>query len=154
MIKYSDWPEDKKERARAAHRAWNSRNKKKRSEYYKEYDANRTAAEKLFRYMQGRKLPYTISVDDIIIPDNCPICGVLMRPSEKRGGDSQSPTLDKIVPEIGYVKGNIAVICKGCNSMKGKGSADDHRRIADYIDKHINSHPSISEVPSPCWRRL
>lgn len=136
-MKYSEWPEDKKQRARAAHRRWKDRNKDARARYWKEYAAARPTSDKLFRSMQSRKIFYDIDPCDIIVPDTCPICEVKMQPSNQRGGSVTSPTLDKVIPNKGYVKGNIAVICKGCNSLKGKGSASEHRRIADYIDKFV-----------------
>lgn len=131
---YSDWPEEKKLRARAAHRRWKDKNKEKRATYWKEYEAARPVSEKLFRSMKNRKIAYEISPEDIVVPDTCPICESKMQVSTTRGGNSRSPTLDKVVPDKGYVKGNVAVICKYCNSLKGAGSAEDHRRIAAYID--------------------
>ena len=51
----------------------------------------------------------------------CPICGKEMR--HKYGTPRQSadsPTLDRIDNDKGYVKGNIQVICQSCNARKGK----------------------------------
>ena len=39
-------------------------------------------------------------------------------------GDT-SPTLDKIIPERGYVKGNVQVISHKANSMKRNASLDE-----------------------------
>lgn len=144
MPHYSEWPEDRKEKARAAHRKWKAKHCRK--DYYKSYDAKRSIAKKLYRSSKDRarqhNIPHTISPDDIIVPETCPICNTEMRPAKNGGGSSISPTLDKVIPEIGYVQGNIAVICKRCNSTKGNGSADLHRRISAYID-------SFSSSPSP-----
>lgn len=133
-------PEEARERQlesmRKAGAKW--RAKTDRSDYHREYEQLRSTTAKLLRASKSRAkacdLPHDISEEDIIIPDTCPICDTLMAPSSKRGGTSASPTLDKVVPELGYVKGNIAVICKLCNSTKGSGSAELHRRIADYIE--------------------
>lgn len=136
-MKYNEWPEERKERARAAHRRWKDRNKDKRAKYYREYEARRPIAEKLFRSMKSRKILFDITPNDISVENECPICGIEMRISSRRGGSAVSPTLDKIIPNRGYVKGNIAVICKSCNSLKGKGSAEEHHRIANWIESRI-----------------
>lgn len=138
MSKYSQFTEQKKEKMRQAHQKWASKNP--RTKYYQEYDAKRDLSYKLYRSARQRALNndliFTITREDIKVPCNCPICDVKMKPSNKGGGSSISPTLDKVIPEKGYVKGNIAVICKLCNSTKGSGSAEIHRKIADYIDRH------------------
>lgn len=74
-------------------------------------------------------LPFTIEREDIIIPEVCPIFGT---PFEK--GTEYAPSLDRIKPELGYVKGNIAVISRLANSIKNCGTAEDHRKIADWMD--------------------
>jgi hypothetical protein len=35
-----------------------------------------------------------------------------------------SPTLDRIIPELGYVAGNVEVVSHQANSMKGEASAE------------------------------
>lgn len=46
------------------------------------------------------------------------------------------PSLDKIIPEKGYTKGNVAVICYRCNVIKSFGTAEEHRRIAEFIEEN------------------
>src|SRR5208282_6895907 len=90
-------------------------------------------------------LPFTITVENIakIWPaDNlCPITRIELKRTPGRGaseGKWPSPSLDKIVPELGYVPGNIAVISYRANILKRDCSDPTmFRRIADYIDKHF-----------------
>ena len=135
---YSEWSEERKEKSREASRRWNAQNKDYRNAYHRKYEASRTNESRLLRSSKPRAIeegvPHTISVEDIIINDNCPVCELPMSRSNIRGGTARSPTLDKVRPELGYVPGNVAVICKYCNSAKGSASAELHRRIADYID--------------------
>lgn len=134
----------KLEQQRKAGAKWRAKND--RSAYQTEYDKQRSTANRVYRSCKTRakqlNTPFTIQQSDIIVPDLCPICATKMQHSDVKGGSQISPTLDKIQPELGYVKGNIAVICKLCNSTKGSGSAELHRKIADYIDAHVNSSPS------------
>ena len=41
-----------------------------------------------------------------------------MNVSGKKGGTERSPTLDRLIPELGYVPGNIAVISMKANRIK------------------------------------
>ena len=135
---YSEWSEERKEKSRQSTRDWIARNPGVRKDEWAEYYKNQTPEYTLLKPAKDRakKGGYecTITVDDIDIPKNCPICNVEMKRSSKRGGSSTSPTLDKVHPQLGYVPGNVAVICKMCNSVKHSASAELHRQIADYID--------------------
>jgi hypothetical protein len=44
-----------------------------------------------------------------------------------------SPSLDRMVPELGYVKGNVSLICWRCNRIKGIATADDLERVAVWM---------------------
>lgn len=82
---------------------------------------------------------WNLDISDISIPSNCPICGCnVFSAKGKTNFANHSPTLDRVVPSLGYVKGNVAVICAGCNTIKNFGDADRHRKIADYIDLYTN----------------
>ena len=65
---------------------------------------------------------FSITVEDVqaVWPaDNrCPIFGWILHQSGGRGPCPQSPTLDRIDPQKGYVVGNIAVISHKANLIK------------------------------------
>lgn len=65
----------------------------------------------------------------------CPACS---REFDKRNGNGRSercPSIDRIVPEKGYVKGNVAVICDRCNRIKSDGTIEELTNIINYIKK-------------------
>lgn len=45
-----------------------------------------------------------------------------------------SPSLDRIKPELGYVKGNIRVISFKANSIKNDASIEELRQILQYME--------------------
>jgi len=47
------------------------------------------------------------------------------------------PTLDKILPELGYVEGNVAFISHRANRLKDNGTMQEHYDIADWIWSHL-----------------
>jgi len=62
-------------------------------------------------------IPVTITAADIWVPVTCPVCGVTLTVGVARSSDS-SPSIDRYDPALGYVPGNIMVICRGCNRRK------------------------------------
>jgi hypothetical protein len=44
-----------------------------------------------------------------------------------------SPSIDKIIPELGYVQSNCAIISHRGNLIKSNGSIDEHRRVVQYM---------------------
>jgi len=63
------------------------------------------------------EVPCDIKPEDIVIPEVCPVLGILMVHGEGKASFA-SPTLDRFLPELGYVKGNIEVISLRANSIK------------------------------------
>lgn len=89
----------------------------------------------MWRNAKGRasrkQLPFDITPDDIIIPEVCPVLGVPFDLSGKRS--QYSPSLDRIIPELGYVKGNIMVMCDKANAMKNCATDDELIKFANWV---------------------
>lgn len=81
-------------------------------------------------------LPFNIEISDIIIPEYCPILGLKLKQSKVRMNDA-SPTLDKIVPDLGYIKGNICVLSNKANRIKGDGTIEEHQKIINFLEKYV-----------------
>jgi hypothetical protein len=75
------------------------------------------------------KLPFDITYHDIIIPTHCPVFGIPL----DRSTPEHRPTLDRIKPELGYVKGNICVISDRANRKKQDSSVEELEQILNYI---------------------
>ena len=76
-------------------------------------------------------VPFEIVMADIAIRDVCPIFGIPLRMGHPLGDDTA--TLDRFVPELGYVKGNICVISMKANRIKNNATLDDIQKIADWM---------------------
>ena len=82
-------------------------------------------------------VPFALRPEDITIPTHCPILGIPL----ERGSISErnnSPSIDKIIPELGYVPSNIAIISYRANRIKNNGSAEEHRLIADWMESQLS----------------
>jgi hypothetical protein len=113
--KYRNKPESKKKEKEAAI-AWRRSNPTKFMLYCAKSRAKRD------------DVPFSIGYEDIVVPDVCPILGIrIFQNLDKgtHGPSANSPSLDKIVPELGYVVGNIQVISNRANTMKQDASLDE-----------------------------
>lgn len=78
-------------------------------------------------------VPFSISVEDIVIPETCPVLGVtLAQRLGKQGGGPNSPSLDRIVASLGYIPGNVVVISMRANRLKNDASVKELRSLATF----------------------
>jgi hypothetical protein len=87
------------------------------------------------------RVPFTITVSDILIPPCCPVLGIPLQRKVGRGGGDASPSLDRLIPEKGYVPGNISVISNKANRIKSNASPEDLRRVHAWLVMALNSIP-------------
>lgn len=150
-VRGKEYREENKESLRQKHREYYEKNKEqiskktseKRSEQYRSNPEQNLAKQKewkinnLEKYLvQGAKqrakkygLPFDITYKDIVIPECCPYLGIKLVPFS----EWSSPSLDKIIPELGYVKGNIQVISTKANTMKNNATQAELVRFAEAI---------------------
>lgn len=84
-----------------------------------------------------RGIPFDITVDDLSIPTHCPILGIELQFNEG-GAKDNSPSIDRIIPEMGYVKGNVIVISGRANRIKNNATiAEMYLIYKFYSDKQI-----------------
>lgn len=92
------------------------------------------------------KYRLTMTYDEFLIeiggkmPRRCPVLGIRLFISPKERSD-HIPTIDRIENERPYEKGNVAVISRRANIIKNGGTADEHRRIADWMDAMAKMPP-------------
>ena len=80
------------------------------------------------------KLPFDLAVEDIKIPSACPVLGITLRMAEG-SPDEASPTLDKVVPAKGYVRGNIVVVSKRANRLKNDATISELKALAKFYGR-------------------
>ena len=85
-----------------------------------------------------RNLPFDIEESDIIVDEFCPVLGIKMNVNIGLRRDD-SPTLDKITPSLGYVKGNIKVISFRANRIKSDANLQELEKITKYVKNHLTS---------------
>lgn len=74
-------------------------------------------------------LEHNLVFSDIVIPEVCPLLGIPLIHGVKIHHD-QSPSIDRINSEFGYVKGNVWVISMRANKIKNSASFSEFIKIA------------------------
>ena len=80
-------------------------------------------------------IPFDLTVEDITIPEFCPILGIKLESGRGKGllRSDTIPSLDKIRPELGYVRGNVWVISWRANRLKSDASAEELELIVSAL---------------------
>lgn len=82
-------------------------------------------------------LDFNIDLTDIVIPDECPILNIpIFRSTSGRVGPN-SPSLDRVDNDQGYIKGNIRVISNKANAMKRDNTLDSFEKFIKYLKGEI-----------------
>lgn len=77
-------------------------------------------------------LPCSITLADIVIPDRCPLLDIPIIIG-KDDFSPNSPSLDRLICEKGYVPGNILVISRRANTIKHNASLDELMLLTDNL---------------------
>jgi hypothetical protein len=78
-------------------------------------------------------IEHTIDINDILIPSHCPLLGFEL--TNLVGNKPTNPSIDRIDPQKGYIKGNIQVISCLANRMKQNATVDQLLTFAKNIIK-------------------
>jgi hypothetical protein len=83
-----------------------------------------------------KNIPFDITVEDVIIPETCPVLGIQLKIGEKIACNN-SPSLDRIKPELGYVKGNIQVLSYRANMLKNNATIEELEKVLEHLKKMV-----------------
>ena len=95
-----------------------------------------------------RGVDFNLSLEDITIPTHCPILGIELKMHKGRsGGQPNSPALDRVDNNKGYVKGNVMVMSHLANMMKSSASTEQMVLFAEWVIKtHGNSANEVANI--------
>lgn len=82
---------------------------------------------------QEKDVPFDITIEDFDLPTHCPLLGIEIDYSRPTGYQPNQPSLDRIIPELGYVKGNVWTISRRANSMKNDAPPDQLKKFCENV---------------------
>jgi len=105
------------------------------------YAAPENRAKKLLSKTKERAtkegLPFNLELEDIVIPTHCPYLGMELTHHLGQGYLDSNSSIDKIIPELGYIKGNVQVISRLANQMKNSATSEQLLTFAyNVIEMH------------------
>lgn len=76
---------------------------------------------------------FNLAVEDIVVPTHCPALGL-----ELDGHDSNHTwTIDRLIPELGYIPENIRIISGQANRLKNNSTLWEMRALLAYMEREI-----------------
>jgi hypothetical protein len=87
-----------------------------------------------------KKLPFNITEDYVksITPSDmiCPALGIQMKVGQTaKESKVSAPSLDRLIPKLGYVKGNIIIVSNRANTLKRDATPEELMKVAKFYAK-------------------
>lgn len=102
----------------------------------KEWHANNPARAMLRsakKRASANGVPFELTIEDIKIPKKCPVLGIPLIAGAVNGGSTNnSPSIDRIKPELGYVVGNILIVSMLANQIKSSATPEQIMKVAQF----------------------
>ena len=81
----------------------------------------------------GTGYTWNLDFSDIEWNTHCPILGLELDYFATMRQEN-SPSFDRVDSNLGYEKGNVVVMSWRANRIKNNGTAEEHHKIANYLD--------------------
>jgi hypothetical protein len=80
---------------------------------------------------KAKGVAFNLTLEDIVIPSECPILHI---PIIVHAGtrSPNTPSVDRIIPRLGYIKGNVHVVSWRANRIKHNGTLDELIAIGEW----------------------
>lgn len=78
-------------------------------------------------------ITFDLTRDDVVVPDVCPVFGEPFVWGVGEGRNDFSPSLDRIIPDRGYVRGNVQVISWLANRLKSNATLMQLQQVCAYV---------------------
>jgi hypothetical protein len=90
--------------------------------------------------MRAKKfgVPFSLTLDSIQVPERCPVFGFSLQIGSGRP-EYNSPTLDRIIPELGYVEQNVIVVSKLANGIKSSATPAQILAVGEFYSELVQS---------------
>ncbi len=84
----------------------------------------------------------------LVLPMKCPVFGTPFVQKKTKGSpDPDCASIDKFYPQLGYVNGNVSVISRRANTIKGDSRSEQVLRVALWMHlRQKGLKPSFEEV--------
>lgn len=88
------------------------------------------------------KIEFNLTIEDIIIPDICPLLEIPIKVNYK-ASRFNSISCDRLDPSKGYIKGNIRFISQLANQMKNQATPEQLRTFCKNIENYLKDYDIV-----------
>lgn len=81
---------------------------------------------------KAKEIEFDLEIEDIEVPEVCPILGIKLVVATGNAKPN-SPSLDRVDPNKGYVRGNIQVLSHKANTMKSNATLDELEMLVSWL---------------------
>jgi hypothetical protein len=144
LAKSAQWKQKNPDKHAKINREWSAKNtasvgatrSRRNAKDPKKYWA-RSTFQNARKRAAAKNIPFELTQEDIyqLAGTHCPVFGTAFDFIGNGRIVPQSPSLDRIVPSLGYVTGNVAVISNKANTIKQNATADEIQQVADWLRK-------------------
>lgn len=90
-------------------------------------------------------VPFDLLHDDVLPGKFCPVLGLELDYTRRKGRGQKarhdaSPELDKVIPNVGYVPGNVRVISSLANRIKGRMTLEMAECVYKYMLENVGQN--------------
>lgn len=137
------WKRDNKEKVNKTNNKWKDANRDLVRKREKDRAFKRAGTGEGYRALwlnnikfraKKKGLPFDLTLEDLVFPSVCPVLGI---PIKERSGafSDNSPSIDRTIPKLGYVKGNVAIMSYRANRIKCHASLAELKAIVAYMEQ-------------------
>ena len=105
---------------------------KKRRQAIKDADYPKYMLDGVIRNAKRTGREVTITKEDIVIPDLCPVLGIPLRRDCSRKDRDAAPSIDRIDNSVGYTPENIIVVSMRANQIKGTATTEELEKVLNF----------------------
>lgn len=91
------------------------------------------------RRAKMKGIEFSIGILDLEKVSHCPLLGIELSFSNKRGARDSSPSIDRLDPSKGYVPGNVWIVSTRANAIKNDASIKELELICENLKKKVHA---------------
>lgn len=96
---------------------------------------------------RDKNISFNLTKEDLKMPIKCPVLGIPIYNATKKATDN-SPSVDRVIPRRGYVKGNVCIISHRANMLKNNASLSELEAVIRYMKNFVRGYaPPIPNCP-------
>lgn len=86
-----------------------------------------------------RNLPFNLDLEDLVVPEFCPILGIKLEFSYGKGAKQNNPSIDRVDNLKGYTKDNIKIISRRANTYKSNLTVSQVETLLKYMRGQLDN---------------